>query len=103
MKEQLSTDKELKQLVEKIQQLAPKARQRRKLLNELIIKIQTEGRLKKFESYRYLPDFDDLYADAMTDCLMHIATSINKYEPEKAEVMEWVNQTLLCKFRTAVN
>ena len=103
MKEQLSTDKELKQLVEKIQQLAPKDRQRRKLLNELIIKIQTEGRLKKFESYRYLPDFDDLYADAMTDCLTHISTSINKYDPEKAEVMAWVNQTLLFKFRTAFN
>lgn len=103
MKEQLFTDKELKQLFRQIQQLPPKDRQRRKLLNKLIIKIQTEGRLKKFESYRNLPDFDELYADAMTDCLMYISTSIDKYDPEKAEVMAWVNQTLLFKFRTAFN
>ena len=103
MKKELFSDKELKELVEQIQQLPLKDKQRRKLLTELIIKIQTEGRLKKFVSYQHLPDFDDLYADAMTDCLTYISTSIDKYDPEKAEVIAWVNQTLLFKFRTAFN
>ncbi|MGD1914219.1 MAG: hypothetical protein ACFB2X_26310 [Rivularia sp. (in: cyanobacteria)] len=97
MKEESSTDKELRELVQQIQQLAPNDRERQKLLNQLIKKIKQTKKLKKFISYYNLPDFQDVYADALGDCLTYISKKIDKYNP-KYPVMAWVNQILKCSF-----
>lgn len=102
-------NKELQELIEKIQDLPDNSRKRRKLLNQLITSIQESGKLTSVYTFNsrkcnihLTTQFKDVYNDALGETFLYIAQNIDDYNPEKP-VMAWVNQTLEWKFLTAFN
>lgn len=91
-------DQELRELVITIKALPKTDRARRKAINDLIGKIQNAKNLKKnFGEFNDLPNFKELYTDALSDTLTDIIDNIEKYDPQR-EIMAWVNKTLNFKF-----
>jgi DNA-directed RNA polymerase specialized sigma24 family protein len=96
-------DQELRELVTKIQQPSLKVGERRRGENELFLKIEKSGKLNKFCKWQNLPDYKDIYSQALADSFVYIVANIKEYNPDRASVMAWVNQTLWYKFYTAYN
>ncbi|GJD22370.1 hypothetical protein RIVM261_073260 [Rivularia sp. IAM M-261] len=91
-------DQELRELVLTIKALPKTDRARRKAINDLISKIQNAHNLKiNFGEFNDLPNFQDLYTDALSDTLVYIIDNIETYNPE-GKVMAWVNKTITFKF-----
>ncbi|PAX54595.1 hypothetical protein CK510_12215 [Brunnivagina elsteri CCALA 953] len=90
-------DLHLRQLVYAAQEYSAKSAERRKVLNKLIAKIQSSGKLTKFLKYRYLPDFPDIYSEAEANTYLEICKNIENYRPEHP-VMAWVNKRFNSRF-----
>ncbi|MDZ7961446.1 MAG: hypothetical protein RMY34_26785 [Aulosira sp. DedQUE10] len=90
-------DLQLRQLVYAAQNYPQKSAERRKILNKLIAKIQSSGKLTKFLKYRYLPDFPDIYSEAEANTYLEICKKIEDYRPEYP-VMAWVNKRFNSRF-----
>ncbi|MBW4511470.1 MAG: hypothetical protein KME64_33905 [Scytonematopsis contorta HA4267-MV1] len=93
-------DQELRELVTKIQQPSLKVRERHRAIDKLFLKIEKSGKLNKFCKWQNLPDYKDIYSQALADTVVYIVQKIKIYDPDRGSVMAWVNQTLLYKFRT---
>jgi DNA-directed RNA polymerase specialized sigma24 family protein len=87
----------LRELVYAAQQHPAKSGERRKILNQLIAKIQNFGKLKRFSKYQHLPNFEDIYSEAQANTYIEICQKIEDYRPEYP-VMAWVNQLLNWRF-----
>jgi alpha-L-fucosidase len=96
-------DQELRELVTKIQQPSLKVGERRRGKNELFLKIEKSGKLNKFCKWQNLPDYKDIYSQALADSFVYIVEKIEAYDPDLGSVMAWVNQTLWYKFHTTYN
>ena len=90
-------DLQLRQLVYAAQNHPQKSAERRKILNKLIAKIQSSGKLKKFLQWRNLPDFPDIYSEAEANTYLEICKKIENYRPEHP-VMAWVNKRFYSRF-----
>ncbi len=90
-------DLQLRQLVYAAQAYPAKSAERRKILNKLIAKIQSSGKLKKFLQYRNHPDFPDIYSEAEANTYLEICKNIENYRPEHP-VMAWVNKRFNSRF-----
>ncbi|WP_448267425.1 hypothetical protein [Nostoc sp. DSM 114159] len=90
-------DLQLRQLVYAAQQHPAKSAERRKILNQLIGKIQNSGKLTRFSKYRHLPNFEDIYSEAEANTYLEICNEIEDYRPEHP-VMAWVNQLFYWRF-----
>ncbi|MEH2066951.1 MAG: hypothetical protein V7K47_02055 [Nostoc sp.] len=90
-------DLQLRQLVYAAQQHPAKSAKRRKILNQLIGKIQNSGKLTRFYKYRYLLNFEDIYSEAEANTYLEICNTIEDYRPEYL-VMAWVNQLFYWRF-----
>ena len=91
-------NQELQELIQTVQESASDSSEYRKAVNKLFTKIFESKNLNKFSKYRYLDDFDNLYAEAKLRTYEYIRENINDYDPEKGKVMAWVNQTFYYKF-----
>ncbi len=90
-------DNQLRQLVSEAQGYPATSAERRKILNKLIAKIQSSGKLKRFLKHRYLPDFPDIYSEAEANTYLEICKNIEDYCPEHP-VMAWVNKRFNSRF-----
>ncbi|MDZ8140009.1 MAG: hypothetical protein RM049_32755 [Nostoc sp. DedQUE04] len=95
-------DLQLRQLVYAAQNYPQKSAERRKILNKLIAKIQSSGKLKKFSKYRHLPNFEDMYSEAAANTYLEICKKIEDYHPEHP-VMAWVNKVFDWRFHDVLN
>jgi DNA-directed RNA polymerase specialized sigma24 family protein len=83
----------LQQLVAQAQSHPDRSSQRRIVLSKLIIKIRQSPHLKKPVNTLNIPNYQDIYDEALNDTCMEIHRRINIYNPEHP-VMAWVNHTL---------
>ncbi|WP_375476918.1 hypothetical protein [uncultured Nostoc sp.] len=90
-------DLQLRQLVYAAQQHPAKSAERRKILNQLIAKIQNSRKLTRFSQWRHLPNFEDIYSEAEANIYLEICKKIEDYRPEHP-VMAWVNQLFYWRF-----
>ncbi|WP_242045687.1 MULTISPECIES: hypothetical protein [unclassified Calothrix] len=91
-------DLQLRQLVYAAQNHPQKSAEQRKILNKLIAKIQSSGKLKKFVEWRQkLTYFPDIYSEAEANTYLEICKDIEDYRPEHP-VMAWVNQIFTWRF-----
>jgi DNA-directed RNA polymerase specialized sigma24 family protein len=91
-------DLQLRQLVYAAQAYPAKSAERRKVLNKLIAKIQSSGKLKNFLEWREkLTYFPDIYSEAEANTYLEICQKIEDYRPEHP-VMAWVNQIFTWRF-----
>ncbi|AFY31918.1 hypothetical protein Cal7507_1453 [Calothrix sp. PCC 7507] len=90
-------DLQLRQLVYAAQNHPQKSAERRKILNKLIAKIQSSGKLNKFVEWRNRHDFLDIYSEAKANTYLEICNQIEDYRPEHP-VMAWVNKRFYSRF-----
>ena len=97
------------ELAEKMRQLALKAQNnpsnsvaRRKALNSLVKLIQGSGLLSRQQSWSQLPNFEEIYQEAVNDALVKFCKDIDKYSPQYP-VMAWVNHIFRWCFLDAVS
>jgi DNA-directed RNA polymerase specialized sigma24 family protein len=97
------------QLAEQLRQLAMEAQNnpsnsvaRRKVLNNLVKLVQSSGQLSKQKRWSQLPNFEEIYQEAVNDAFVKLCKSIDNYNPQYP-VMAWVNHIFRWCFLDVVN
>lgn len=95
------------QLDDRLRELAiaaqnhPKSSPARQLaLTELIVMIQRSGRLCRPRPGQFQTLYEEIYAEALQRLFYFICKDIEKYNPQRAEVLQWVNYLLDIRFFT---
>ena len=88
----------LKHLVFAAQQHPKKSRERQRALQRLIIAIQQSGKLCRPRRGQFQGFYQDIYAEAVQQLFAFICERIDDYNPQKGEVMTWVNVLLDRRF-----
>jgi DNA-directed RNA polymerase specialized sigma24 family protein len=99
----MDLDRQLQQLALEVKQYQPKTRERQLGLTKLFYEIQSSGRLYRPCRGELLPHvYEDIYNEAKQELWLFIAKNIDDYDPQKGEVMAWVNNRFYWKFRSLV-
>lgn len=80
------------------QQHPPLSYERQAALRQLVNGILRSGRLCRPQKGRFLGAYEDIHAEAQQELLLYICKNIDKYSPERAPVMTWVNMLLERRF-----
>lgn len=91
-------DEQLKQLARVAQKHSPRAQERQLALRKLVNGILTSGRLCRPLSGYFSGVYEDIYDEAVQELLLYVCKNIDKYDPERGEVMAWVNVLLERRF-----
>lgn len=91
-------NEQLKQLALAAQQQPPLTLLRQLALRQLVNGILSSGRLCRPQSGQFSGIYDDIYDEAVQELLLYICQNIDKYNPERGEVMAWVNVLLERRF-----
>ncbi len=94
----MNIDEQLKQLALVAQQHPSLTRERQLALRQLVNGIVQSGRLCRPQSGQFSGVYQDIYDDALQELLLYICQNIEKYDPERASVMAWVNMLLERRF-----
>ena len=86
---------------DKAQQAKPLAQQRI-AKNRLIMAIMQSGKVGQQRKWRSLPNFEDIYNEALQQTFLEIWQKLDSYNPQYA-VMAWVNQIFNWRFQDLVN
>lgn len=100
------TNANRKELDEQLKELALKAQRhhttkaRQIPLTQLVNAIWQSGRLIRPYSVRFQLLYEDIYDEAVQNLFFYICNNdnINKYDPERGEVMTWVNMLITLRF-----
>ena len=85
-------DVQLSNLAIEAQQQPPHSDLRKYALGELIEAIRLSGKLSHPHRSRFSPQFYDLiYDEAVNKTLTYVCRKIDKYDPERGQLMTWVN------------
>jgi DNA-directed RNA polymerase specialized sigma24 family protein len=96
-------NEQLKQLALVAQKSEPRTKQRQLALTKMIGKILQSGKLCRPRSYRHVGIYEDVYNEAVQELFLYICEKIDKYDPERGEVIAWCNVLLERRFfRTAM-
>lgn len=103
-------DKKMKELIQQIRRFSPKTKEARKLKNALASEIK-ESRLIGILKLKQLNIQDRIAYDLSDEdinslrllALAETLNRINEYNPEKAEVMAWINWSVRNIYRTERN
>ncbi len=90
-------DRELQDLARQAQQAPAGSQKRRWALTQLIGYVASIDRLC-YPKEQYDLDTDDLSAEARQELFLYICDNINKYDPDRAPFMRWVNFLLQTRF-----
>jgi DNA-directed RNA polymerase specialized sigma24 family protein len=93
---------QLQQLAIEAQNYPSRSIERRKVLNNLVKLIQNSGQLSKQIKWRQLPNFEDIYQEALNETFINFCKDIDKYD-SRYPVMAWVNHIFKWRFLDAVN
>lgn len=88
----------LKQLALAAQQHHVLTQGRQLALSRLIHDILRSGKLCRPYQGRFPGVYQDIYDEALQDLLLHICQHIDKYNPERGEVLAWCNTLLERRF-----
>jgi DNA-directed RNA polymerase specialized sigma24 family protein len=91
-------DKQLKQLAISAQQHLPKTKGRQVALTMLVNKIFKSGRLCRPRRGQFSGSYEEIYNEAVQELMAYICQNIERYDPERGEVMAWVNVLLKRRF-----
>jgi hypothetical protein len=97
-REQLHLDDRLRRLAIAAQQCHPGSPAKRRALTELIIVMQRSGKLCRPRQEEFQMLYEEIYAEALQRLFSFICERINHYNPQKGEVLQWVNFMLSQRF-----
>jgi DNA-directed RNA polymerase specialized sigma24 family protein len=84
-------DPELKQLAIAAQRQPPHSRLRQRALAQLIEAIQRSGKLVQPRRSQFQGFYDEIYAEAIQRLFSHLCEKIDTYQPQRGEVLQWLN------------
>lgn len=93
-----SLDWQLKQLAIAAQSHAPRSRERQCALARLIDALQRSRKLVYPQRGSFPGLYAEIYADAVQRLFAHICDRIDRYNPERGEVLQWANFLLQRQF-----
>lgn len=96
--DQKPLDQQLEALARTAQNHPPLSKAHQAALRQLVSIILKSGRLCRPQRGSFSGAYEDIYAEAQQDLLLHICRNINKYEPARGTVMTWVNMLLTRRF-----
>lgn len=96
-------DEHLKQLSKEAQQFAPHSRERQIALNNLFSSIIKSGKIISPYSAQLQGFREDVYAEALQNLFVYMCTQIENYNPNRGEVLAWVNFLLKQRFLPEAN
>jgi DNA-directed RNA polymerase specialized sigma24 family protein len=91
-------DHQLKQLAIAAQQQPPKSRARQRALEHLIRGIGRSRRLARPRREQFQGFYEEIYAEAVQRLFTHICDKIDRYQPDRGEVLQWANFLLNRQF-----
>lgn len=102
LKERNQLDEQLKKLALEAQQHLKEHSERKTLLRitltELITAIWQSGKLCRPYKGQFKLLYEDIYDEAVQNLYIYICTNIHDYNPQRGEVMTWVNMLLTKRF-----
>jgi hypothetical protein len=99
--ESISTlDETLKKLAIAAQQYPPKSLERKKILQKLIKTLINSDKLAKPRRDNFKHLYTEIYTEAKQKLFEYICQKIDDYDPEKGEILQWVNHLLEKRFFT---
>lgn len=96
--EQPQLDDRLRQLAIAAQQHPQGSFVRRRALTELISMMQRSGKLARPRRGQFLMLYEEIYAEALQRLFSFVCERIDYYNPQKGEVLQWVNFLLSQRF-----
>lgn len=97
--ESISTlDETLKKLAIAAQQYPPKSLERKKILEKLIKTLINSDKLAKPRGDNFKHLYTEIYTEAKQRLFIYISQKIDDYDPEKGDVLQWVNYLLKNRF-----
>lgn len=91
-------DEQLRHYAIAAQQHPPQSPKRQVALRKLVHGILTSGRLCRPQRGQYQGRYDDIYHEALQDLMLFVCENIDKYSPDRAPVLVWVNMLLKRRF-----
>ena len=93
-------DTQLQELVLRTQQYSHTAKGRRIALTQLVNAIWRSGKLCRPYRGQFQLAYEDIYEEAVQNLFFYLCrdNNINNYNPERGEVMAWVNMLLTKRF-----
>lgn len=93
-------NRQLQRLALKAQQHSPQSQERQLALTRLVTMIFNGGRLCHPQRGSFGGRYEDIYAEATQNLMLYICDNenIDRYNPERGEVMTWVNMLLSRRF-----
>ena len=96
-------NEELRQLAIKAQQHPVNTKMRQIALTRLVNAIQRSGQLCRPYSGQFPGFYDDIYSSACNRTFLYICQTIDGYDPNRGEVLSWVNFIMKRRFVDAIN
>jgi hypothetical protein len=84
-------DQRLKQMAIAAQSHPPKSRPRQQALAQLIRAIQQSGKLVQPRRSQFQGYYNEIYDEALQRLFTHVCEKIDTYQPDRGEVLQWVN------------
>lgn len=96
--EQPQLDDRLRQLAIAAQRYSQGSSARQQALTELISLMQQSGRLSRPRRGQFPMLYEEIYAEALQRLFLFVCERIDFYNPQKGEVLQWVNFLLNQRF-----
>jgi len=96
-------NEELRQLAIKAQQHPVNTKMRQIALTRLVNAIQRSGQLCRPYSGQFPGLYEDIYSSACNRTFLYICQNIDGYDPNRGEVIAWVNFIMKRRFIDAIN
>ncbi|MDX2244545.1 MAG: sigma-70 family RNA polymerase sigma factor [Leptolyngbyaceae cyanobacterium bins.302] len=91
-------DQHLNQLAIAAQQEPPQSRARQRALARLIQALQQSKKLVRPRRDQFTGLYEEIYAEALQRLFSHICDKIDRYNPDRGEVLQWANFLLSRQF-----
>ncbi|NEP51334.1 MAG: hypothetical protein F6K65_22060 [Moorea sp. SIO3C2] len=96
-------DEKLRQLATEAQDYPAKTRMRQIALTKLVKAIRESGQLCRPHRGKFIGFYEEIYDEACNRVFLYLCQNIDKYDPNKGEVLQWFNFLLRKRFPDAVN
>jgi hypothetical protein len=96
--DQSPLDDRLKHLAIEAQQHPPKSQARQRALSRLLNAISQSKRLSRPRRGQFQELYEEIYAEAVQRLFAYVCEKIDRYSPDRGEVLQWVNFLLNQRF-----
>ena len=91
-------DEQLQNLALTAQQHPPLTPERQMAIGQLVQAILSSGKLYRPQRSNFPSHYEEIYQEAQQDLLLYICENIDKYEPERGDLIAWCNVLLQRRF-----